>query len=321
MVGIPPALGAVGMPGRTSLLLPRPEQSGILPAVELIAAADRPLLKEHWESLALGALPDETSIIARNVAISAQYARWYLQRPELKWAGMAAFASHHIGLALRVYADLSHVLEELLRAGRGPGTGDPRLGDLELVRQTNNRIYQHIGWAHLAYLSGGAPAVAAAIGDSPHADDRDLSTGFQTIAHGAQPAAGLSHAECADAIWKGNLNLLWIEQSRQVQPQFERFERDFRVFLTLCTSIDFDGNEFATDWKTKTIFPLYMLSFGLPTLLRSGHLRPNITNLSQRWFWCQSRIVRIWRQVEGTSVIRQRLQRIADESPATVTSI
>src|SRR5262245_131311 len=126
-----------------------------------MAAADRPLLKEHWESLALEALPDETHLIARNAAISAQYARWYLQRPELKWAGMAAFASHHLGLALHVYADLCAVLEDLLRAGRNPGMEDSKLADLELVRQTNNRIYQHIGWAHLAYLSGGAPAVAA----------------------------------------------------------------------------------------------------------------------------------------------------------------
>jgi len=288
----------------------------ILPAVNVNAAGDRPLRKADWESLALRALPDEADIISRNAAISAQYARWYLQRPELKWAGMAAFASHHIGLALRVYADVCAALEELVRAGRRPGPGDPRLADLELVRETNNRIYQHIGWAHLAYLSGGAPAVAAAIGGSPHADDRDLSAGFQTIAHGAQPGGTRSSAQSADAIWKGNLQLLWIEQSRQVQPQFERFAREFRIFLTLCTSIDFDGNEFAIDWKTRTAFPLYMLTVGLPALLRSRHLRPNITNLSQRWFWCQSRIVRIWREVEGTPVIQQRLQRIADESPA-----
>lgn len=263
--------------------------------MERPARADRPLLKADWESLSLGALPDEARIIARNAAISAQYARWYLQRPELKWAGMAAFASHHIGLALHVYADLCAVLEALLRAGRTPGTADSRLADLELVRQTNNRIYQHVGWAHLAYLSGGASAVAAAIGSSPQADDRDLSTGFQTIARGAQPAEGMSLAEAADTIWNGDLELLWIEQSRQVQPQFDRFERDFRVFLTVCTSIDFDGNEFAIDWRTRTFFPLYMLTLGLPGLLRSGRLWPAITNLSQRWFWCRSRIVHLAR--------------------------
>src|SRR5262245_61512834 len=254
--------------------------------------------------------------MARNAAISAQYARWYLERPELKWAGMAAFASHHIGLALHVYADLCAVLEDLLRAGRAPDMEDSKLADLELVRQTNNQIYQHIGWAHLAYLSGGAPAVAAAIGNSPHADDRDLSTGFETIARGAQAAAGRSLAESADIIWKGNLELLWIEQSRRGQPPFDRFARKSRIFLTVCTSSDFDGDEFATDWKTNTVFPLYMLTVGLPALLRSGHLRPNITNLAQRWFWCQARIVRIWRQIEGKPAIQQRLQRIADESPA-----
>lgn len=104
-----------------------------------------------------------------------------------------------------------------------------------------------------------------------------------------------------------------------MQPQFDRFAPDFRVFLTLCTSIDFDGNEFAIDRRTHTLFPLYMLTVGLPALVRSGHLRPSITNLSQRWFWCQSRIVRIWREVEGTPAIRERLRRIADEAPTEST--
>jgi len=110
--------------------------------------------------------------------------------------------------------------------------------------------------------------------------------------------------ESADTIWKGNPELLWVEQSRQVQPQFERFARKFRIFLTAFTSIDFGGDEFATDRKTNTVFPLYMLTVGLPAPLRSGHLRPNIANLGQHWFWCQARIVRIWRKVEGQPAIQ-----------------
>ena len=276
------------------------------------AVSAGPLRRADWESRALAGLPDESQIIARNAAISAAYARWYLERPELKWAGMAAFASHHIGLALRFYADLRIALEEVLRAGGDRDGVPPRLADLELVRQTNNRIYQHIGWAHLAYLDGGAPAIAAAIGEPMLSDEKLLCTGFQTIAAGV-PALGLTPAASVEMIWKGNLQLLWLEQSVQVQPQFEKFDREFRVFLTLFTSIDFDGDEFQIDWKTNTFFTLYMLTVGLPALLGSGHLWPSITNLSQRWFWCRSRIVRIWRGVEGRPEIRRRLQQIVDE--------
>jgi len=56
--------------------------------------------KESFESK----LPKEEDVIARNKKISSMYAELYLEHPDIfKWAGMAAFASNHIGIGLIPY--------------------------------------------------------------------------------------------------------------------------------------------------------------------------------------------------------------------------
>src|SRR5262245_49474608 len=54
-----------------------------------------------WKALADGLLTNEACVFHRNLEISAYYAWMYKLRPEcFKWAGMAAFASYHVRLAL-----------------------------------------------------------------------------------------------------------------------------------------------------------------------------------------------------------------------------
>ena len=49
-------------------------------------------------------LPSKNDVINRNKVISSIYADFYLENPEaFKWAGMAAFASNHVGIGLLPY--------------------------------------------------------------------------------------------------------------------------------------------------------------------------------------------------------------------------
>ena len=54
-----------------------------------------------WKALADGLLTDQSCAFHRNLEISSRYAWIYKFLPAcFKWAGMAAFASHHVRLAL-----------------------------------------------------------------------------------------------------------------------------------------------------------------------------------------------------------------------------
>src|SRR5712692_10230726 len=101
---------------------------------------------DRWKARAQARLPPIGDVVERNLAITAAYAGWYLRGHTLfKWAGMAAFASHHVGMAFRSAA---------LRA---------IIPDLDRIREVNNLIYDDIGWAHLAYQTGGIAAIEEAL--------------------------------------------------------------------------------------------------------------------------------------------------------------
>ena len=68
---------------------------------ELLSAGGVPGTIAAWQNLADGLLTDQGCAFHRNVEISARYAWIYRAMPRcLKWAGMAAIASHHVRLAL-----------------------------------------------------------------------------------------------------------------------------------------------------------------------------------------------------------------------------
>src|SRR5712692_8061018 len=173
--------------------------------------------QERWKALAQARLPPVGDVVERNRAITAEYAGWYLRRHELfKWAGMAAFASHHVGMAFRSAA---------LRA---------IIPDLERIRHINNLIYADIGWAHLAYETEGIAAIEEALG--PKATPRRRSgrpaksimlEAFRSIERGRrQIEAGQADAG-RKLVWQGNLLLLKHEQFDTVQPEFTKLSREF----------------------------------------------------------------------------------------------
>lgn len=255
--------------------------------------------KSYWAAMAEEGLPPMERIRQRNSAISARYASWYLENPDLKWAGMAAFASHHIGLALAFYGDLVDLVHTR--------PGDPQLAtplgyDLGLIRETNNQIYAHLGWAHLAFLSDGPDAVERALSAQATPDEISLAAAFRQIGG----AGGATSS--ATQIWSANRDILWIEQSMTVQPQFERFNQEFAVFLTLFTSLDLDGDEFRIDLSSFSAFPVFMLTWGSDILWQTGSW-PDITRLDHRWFWIENRLFPKWQEADRTDIrLRRRLE-------------
>ena len=113
-----------------------------------------PATVADWQAMTDGLLTDPCCPFHRNVEISSRYAWIYRRLPAcLKWAGMAAIASHHVRLALfplrldadrTGYVDIPHSLgrQRLLL-----------LQDVNTIRATNNAIFNDIFWAHLAYVT------------------------------------------------------------------------------------------------------------------------------------------------------------------------
>ena len=124
----------------------------------------------------------------RNLEISSGYAWIYISLPTcLKWAGMAAFASHHARLALypfRLHTDRSGY-SDIPRSLRHRSI--LLLGDVETVRATNNAIFDDIFWVHFVYTStdDGIERLRALMGN----DQRygPVLAGFERIDAGAAP--------------------------------------------------------------------------------------------------------------------------------------
>src|SRR5262245_37629546 len=85
---------------------------------ELVMLKGTPNTVAGWKRFAEGLLTDQACVFRRNLEISSRYAWIYQHLPTcFKWAGMAAFASHHVRLVLYPfrldtdrtgYADIPH---------------------------------------------------------------------------------------------------------------------------------------------------------------------------------------------------------------------
>jgi hypothetical protein len=256
--------------------------------------------RERWQATAAAELPDESNVIARNAAITAHYTRWYLQYPSLfRWAGMAAFASHRVGIALLPYRFTPAPEGSIL--AHGPVSHQPRplglLIDVNVVRVTNNMVFADIGWVHRAYAdpAGGIGAVEDGLADLPsHAS---LLQGFQLIdrarraceANPADPEADLQ-------LWEGARMILQHEQWFTVQGQFDLLDRPFSAFLSIATVLDFDAEEWWIDVHTFSSFYAYTWRHSGLRLLETASF-PDIRVKDQRWAWIDNGLLPIWKRV------------------------
>src|SRR5262245_12251474 len=67
---------------------------------ELIRRNGTPDTIARWKALAESLLTNQSCVFHRNLEISSRYAWLYTLVPACKWAGMEAFESHHVRLAM-----------------------------------------------------------------------------------------------------------------------------------------------------------------------------------------------------------------------------
>ncbi|MEO1435995.1 MAG: hypothetical protein AAFV80_10695, partial [Bacteroidota bacterium] len=251
-----------------------------------------------WKAQLEQQLPKSERVIARNKIISGNYAAFYQKAPKLyKWAGMAAFASHHVGMALLPLVVNKGKIkgpEELAPDGER-GWSD----DLNLLRLLNNAIYDDIGWVHERYLDPafGLSGLTQLLGRNEHY--QGILKAFQLIDQGKQMMESGHQAAGQAIIWKANVDILRHEQFEVVQPIFTRLNQSFTRVLSFCASLDFDARHTKTDWKTHSSFFWFTL-LRSPKTLATNKFMPNLIDLEQRWYWIERSLVPNWQKTERT---------------------
>jgi hypothetical protein len=291
---------------------------------ELVQQAGTPDTIAGWKALADGLLTDQPCVFHRNLEISSRYAWIYKHQPAcFKWAGMAAFASYHVRLALLPfrldtdrtgYVDIPHSLER-----HRPHPGGLRAYDVDTIRETNNAIFHDIFWVHLAYSSAedGIECVRALLGTEPHY--AALLAGFEAIDQGRrvledETASATARRMAEDLIWEGNVQLLEHEQRAVVQPNFDRLSCAFARLFSMGSTLNFEVRGLRQEISYFTSFYLYSLTRALPQALRA-HAWPRITRFDDRWRWIETSIVPRFRRFDAdTRLVDAGLRRILEDA-------
>jgi hypothetical protein len=218
-----------------------------------------------WKALADGLLTNQSCVFHRNLEISSRYAWIYKLMPAcFKWAGMAAFASYHVRLALfpfrldsdrTGYVDIPHSL----------GRRRPLLlADVNTIRAINNAIFDDIFWVHLAYgtADDGLDRLRALLATEHHY--ASVLAGFETIERGRRiledPAASAEARRAGeDLIWAGNVQLLEHEQRALVQPNFDHLSCRFARLFSIGSALSFEVRGVRQEASYFSSFYLYSL--------------------------------------------------------------
>ncbi|GAA0436079.1 hypothetical protein Acor_55300 [Acrocarpospora corrugata] len=267
---------------------------------ELIRRDGMPETVEGWKAVADDLLTGKCCAFHRNVEISSRYAWLYtLQPASLKWAGMAAIASHHVRLALfplrldanrTGYVDIPHSL------------GRQRLlltQDVNTIRETNNAIFNDIFWVHLAYVTAddGIACLRTLLGAERHyapvlAGFEAIDRGRRILEDGASSADARRSAE--NLIWDGNIQLLEHEQRTLVQPNFDSLSCAFARLVSIGAATSFEVHGLRRE-------VVYFTSFYLYSVTRALRARPwpRITRYDDRWGWLVASVVPRFRRFDA----------------------
>jgi hypothetical protein len=253
-----------------------------------------------WKALVEGLLTNHCCAFHRNMEISSRYAWMYNQQPaRFKWAAMAAFASHHVRLALfplRLDTDSTGYVDIPRSLGRHKLM---LTADVNTIRATNNAIFNDIFWVHLAYTTaddgiGRLRALLAA-----DADYAPILAGFEAI------EAGL--------IWEGTVQLLAHEQRALVQPCFDHLSCAFARIVSVGATTSFEVRGVRQEVAYFTSFYLHSLTRGAQHALRA-HSWPRITRYDDRWRWLEGSVVPRFRRLDAARLIDAGLRRISAEA-------
>ena len=273
-----------------------------------------------WKALACGLLTDQACAFHRNLEISSRYAWLYKFLPgSFKWAGMAAFASHHVRIALfpfrldtdrTGYVDIPHSLRRQRAL---------LLSDVNTIRETNNAIFDDIFWVHLAYgtADDGIERLRALLAPEPHY--AAVLAGFEAIDQGRRvledrSASAEARRAAVDLVWEGNVQLLEHEQRALVQPNLDRLSCAFARLFSIGSALTFEVRGLRHEAAYFTSFYLYSLTRGIPQVVQA-HTWPRITRYDDRWRWIVTSIVPRFRRFDAdTGLAETSLRRIFAEA-------
>ena len=287
---------------------------------ELVLRHGTPDTIAGWKALADGLLTDQSCVFHRNLEISSRYAWLYKFLPAcFKWAGMAAFASHHVRLALfplRLdrdrggYVDIPHSL------GRRKVL---LMTDVNTIRATNNAIFDDIFWVHLAYAAAedGIGCLRALLREERH--HAAVLDGFEAIDRGRRvledataPAEERRAAE--QLVWEGNVELLEHEQRALVQPNLDGLSCGFARLFSIGSALSFEVRGLHDEVSYFTSFYYYALTRGIREVI-TARAWPRITRYEDRWRWIVTCIVPRFRRLDVQArVVDASLRRIFDEA-------
>ena len=245
-------------------------------------------------------LPDEEQVIKRNRTITTYYAQLYKNEPQLyKWAGMAAFASFHIGEKLKMWNwEQSGIKPLSMTCDKKNRTIED---DFQIIRIINNRIFSEIGGTHLAFAQMDFPSFKSLL----LAQNRHhiIISAFEKLNQVKERLEKEGNsADTNDMVWQANKEILWHEQSEVVQPLFNRLSDFFSSAMTFFASFDYRINHHQTSWKTRSRFILFMIFNGF-NMIRENWEIPKVTNLEYRWYWISNDILKKWKVVESDELL------------------
>ncbi len=255
-------------------------------------------------------LPPEEHVLLRNRTITTYYAQLYLNEPQLyKWAGMAAFASFHIGEKLKMWDWTDSPIKSFSETCQKKNKSLE--DDFQIIRILNNKIFSAIGTMHLGFSQ------------LPYSEFKNqlllthknelLIQAFDKL-HAARTS--LQNGTCTDdvkaLIWEANVDILWHEQHKVVQPLFDKLTSVFSGAMSLIASFDYDVNHKKTDWRLASRFIFFMLKKGLKKLMKHSRL-PDVTDLEQRWYWISQSLLKKWQKAESDRTLLAEELRILSQ--------
>ena len=255
----------------------------------------------------------------RNLEISTQYAWIYKRLPAcLKWAGMAAIASHHVRRALfplRLDSDRTGYVDIPRSLGRHKSL---LIQDVNTIRETNNAIFDDIFWVHLAYLSAddGIDRLRDLLHDEVHY--APVLSGFESIDRGRRvledpTSTADSRLMAEQLIWNGNVQLLEHEQRALVQPQFDHLSCAFARLVSMGATTTFEVRGVRQEAAYFTSFYVSSLATRIPHAFRAKGW-PRITDYDDRWSWIVTSVVPRFRRLDAhMALVDASLRRIFDE--------
>lgn len=278
------------------------------------ATCDGASTVQCWRNRANDLLSRQECVFHRNGEISALYAALYLRHPDLyKWAGMAAFASHHARLALvplKLDADDSGAVDVPRSLRRWTGL---HMRDVDLIRRVNNAIFDDVFWMHLAY-DGSTAGMARVRGlEDTEALDPRLVAAFASL-DDAREALAEGAGDARDRVWRANAAILRHEQEAIVQPLFDELTPAFAQAFSLGAGFGLRVRGIARAIGLFTSFYGYTLTRGLGRAL-ARRRRPLVTRLDDRWDWIERAILpRFRRYEEGPEEMTEAMRWIIEDA-------